>query len=223
MPIKHWTMSSELITQEAFKLDYKVDILNKDKNLYVIYKNNKPFFFKSSATMGNNMAGNRIAGDKNLLFDVLDKFIPECPKPKSINIKQSDDVTLKLQKNTINYPLVVKPVAGAHGNDVMMNIINEKQLTLKLNTLFKKYSDVIIQEMLSGNDYRILTIGYKVKAVIKKIPAFIIGNGQLNIEKLVKLKNQLNKSLYKSLSDIILNEETDTLLNLSQLLEKKFI
>lgn len=216
MTIQHWTISPELITQEALKLDYKINILSRDKNLYAIYKNNKPIFFKSSSIMKDSLVGARIADNKDLLFKVIDEYMPKFPKPKSINLKSNEVIEFKLQKKQLNYPLVAKPTDGTHGDDVIVNIKNKKQLKIVLNTLFKNHNNIVVQEMLSGDDHRILIIGHKVKAVTKRIPAFIIGNGQKNIKELVEIENKhpmrSDGDHTSPLSQIIINEETNRLL-----------
>lgn len=216
MSIKHWTISPQLITQEAKKIGYKVDILSKSKNLYAIHKDNKIFFFKSSSMMEDSFVGTKITENKDLFFDVVEKYMPEFPKPKSINLKKGENIEVKLQEKKINYPLVIKPTNGAHGDDVIIDIKNEKQLKVSLNNLFKKYNDIIVQEMLVGDDYRILVIGNKVKAVTKRIPAFVVGDGEKNIKELVDIENQnplrCGKDHTGQLSQIFIDEETNRLL-----------
>jgi len=218
MATEGWTLSSKIITKEAIKCGLAVKILNKDKNLYVVYKDNKPFFFKASAIMQNNMVGTRIADNKDLVFQLLDEFVANCPKPKSIYFKKRCDIKTEFKKNKLNFPLVIKPFDGAHGDNVIVNIPNKQLLEKNINKLFenRNIESIIIQEMIKGEDYRILTVGYKVRAVTKRLPAFVIGDGKRNIKKLIKLENnnpnRSEKNHNKPLSKIIIDDETHRLL-----------
>ena len=48
---------------------------------------------------------------------------------------------------------------------------------------------IIIEEFLPGTEYRFFVIDHQVKAVLLRIPANVIGDGERSIEELVAEKN----------------------------------
>jgi cyanophycin synthetase len=53
----------------------------------------------------------------------------------------------------------------------------------------KHYKEVIIQEFFKGEDFRIMVVGHKVVAVMKRIPAHIFGDGISTIKDLIAREN----------------------------------
>lgn len=54
---------------------------------------------------------------------------------------------------------------------------------------FAEDDEIIIEEFLPGTEYRFFVIDHQVKAVLLRIPANVIGDGDRTIEELVAEKN----------------------------------
>src|SRR5699024_11373400 len=52
---------------------------------------------------------------------------------------------------------------------------------------------VLVERFVDGVDYRIYVAGDKVLAARKRLPAFVVGDGESSIEKLVEEKNNQRK------------------------------
>jgi D-alanine-D-alanine ligase-like ATP-grasp enzyme len=74
----------------------------------------------------------------------------------------------------------------------MMNILTFQELKEKLNTSFEKYDTMIIQEQISGDEFRILVLFSEVIICINRVPATIVGNGKDTIEQRIKEENRNN-------------------------------
>ena len=136
-----------------------------------------------SATIGENTRciGVDIACDKYLTKQILkSNFIPIADGEKVYN-------TLELIKYSerLGYPLVLKPQFGNKGNGVILNITNSKELIESYISLKKTTDDIIVEKYYEGKDYRVCLVDYKVVAVAKRIPPYVIGNGKLSLKKLL--------------------------------------
>ena len=90
----------------------------------------------------------------------------------------------------IGYPVAIKPHDGHHGKGVTTNITSEKEV-VKAFDRAKEISDrVIVEQHLTGNDYRMLVVDGKFVAAAKRVPAAIIGDGRHTIAELIDLENQ---------------------------------
>lgn len=136
-----------------------------------------------SAAIGENTRciGVDVACDKYLTKQILkSNFIPIADGEKVYN-------TLELIKyaERLGYPLVLKPQFGNKGNGVILDIKNSKELIDAYITLKKTTDDIIVEKYYEGRDYRVCVVDYKVVAVANRIPPYIVGDGKLNIKKLI--------------------------------------
>ena len=96
-------------------------------------------------------------------------------------------------------PVVIKPTGLTGGSGVCIGIktIEEAKEAYKyakqvIDTKIRKdwQTKVMIQEQVSGEDYRLLVIDGHLEIVTKRIPAFVIGNGKDTITKLIEDTNK---------------------------------
>ncbi len=128
--------------------------------------------------------------------DMVSDFLFMCgfPTPKGRNCYTEKEALLEAQK--LGFPLVIKPVSGHKGIGVTTGIQNETEVLLafrKIVAWIKKdavfFDGVVVQQHISGHDHRLLTIEGKFVAALKRIPAYIDGNGKDAIGKLIETEN----------------------------------
>lgn len=168
---------------------------------------------QATVTSKTSSIGVDIAGDKEDTKFLLGQA--EIPVPKGEIIKT--ETGLREAVDYLKYPLVIKPIDGNHGRGVTTNIQNWEQ-ALEGFQLAKKISNaVIVEQYITGDDYRILLINYKVVAAAKRLPAQITGDGILSIDALIKKTNADPKRGYgheKVLTYITVDDITLKLLEL---------
>lgn len=86
----------------------------------------------------------------------------------------------------IGYPIVVKKIMGTHGDDVYMNLRDNKELL----TVLRNFSGpVLIEKMFEGTEYRMFATKERFVAATKRIPANVVGDGKHTVAELVAIKN----------------------------------
>jgi cyanophycin synthetase len=90
----------------------------------------------------------------------------------------------------IGYPVVLKPVNGNQGKGVSSNIQCPEEIADAFRIAAEFSENILVEEFIKGNDYRILIIGNQVSAVSLRIPANVIGDGRHTVAQLVELKNK---------------------------------
>lgn len=137
--------------------------------------------------MDNTSAlGIEIADDKERTKNLLASM--GIPVPRGLSVI-SEDEALKAAE-TIGYPLVVKPLVGNHGRGITVNIISKEELLNAFRTASDICQTILVERYLEGFDYRVLVIDGKFVAAALREPAYVIGNGKDNIEKLIE---EINK------------------------------
>lgn len=90
----------------------------------------------------------------------------------------------------IGYPVVIKPLDGNQGKGVTVNIIAEDQLKEAFEHA-KKYGDeILVEEYIPGDDYRLLVVGNRLVAAAQRVPPMVMGDGQHSIGELIEQVNQ---------------------------------
>ena len=127
-----------------------------------------------------------IAGDKEETKELLSNAY--IPVPKGVLVYDEEDI--KKLIDTVGFPLVMKPVDGNHGRGVCTNIKTMENAVAAFHFAKQESEDVIMEEFISGSDYRFLLINYKLVAVAKRTPAMVIGAGTSSIAVLIEQVNQ---------------------------------
>ena len=127
-----------------------------------------------------------IAQDKELTKKILkDNFIPV---PNGVVVSSLEEVQQALEE--LSAPYVVKPLNGNHGRGVSLNL-NSQEEVIKAYTVAKNISsNVIIEEMCKGRDYRLLVVHGKMIAAAERIPPLVIGDGVKTLQQLIDDLNQ---------------------------------
>lgn len=127
-----------------------------------------------------------ISSNKQLTKLILDDHKVPVPYGKVVYT----EVSAIMAANQIGYPVAVKPFNGNQGKGVQINLQNEKEVAAAFQEASKYSSGIIVEQYTRGNDYRILVVGGQVRAVSRRRPAMVTGDGTHTIRELVDLINQ---------------------------------
>ncbi len=128
---------------------------------------------------------------KDMVGDFLQLF--GFPTPQGKNCFTEDEIVKEALK--IGFPVVVKPVSGHKGQGVTTGIRSEEEVRKAFKNIIKNQDEnvpsdgAIVQKQVEGYDHRLLSIGGKFVAALERVPAYVIGDGENNIEKLIELEN----------------------------------
>ncbi|MEJ8802656.1 cyanophycin synthetase [Pontibacter sp. H249] len=177
--------STYAIVSEAVSRNIPYIRLNRHSLIQLGYGVNQK---RIQATMTGQTAcfAVEIAGDKNATKAMLEDA--GIPVPKGTTISTLDQ--LKRAVNWLGYPLVIKPLDGNHGKGATINISNLKDAQRGFNEAKEYSEDVIVEQYISGFDFRLLVINGKFVAAAKRTPAMVTGDGVSTIKQLIDKENQ---------------------------------
>lgn len=90
----------------------------------------------------------------------------------------------------VPYHVVIKPLDSHQGKGITINPKTQQEVEHAFE-LAKQYSDdVIMEETIEGNDYRVLVVNGNMMAVAKRSPPIVIGDGISSIQQLIQRLNQ---------------------------------
>lgn len=161
--------------------------LKLGKHYYLFSNNDTPF---------NNSSSASIAVDKYCTNKLLEMAGIPVPKAISLHVSEFQQGTLEKKIVDIKFPLVVKPLTGSLGIDVLCNIQSLDELKNNLTKYFSLYDHLIIEEFHGKlKSYRVLVFNKKIIGVVLCHPASVLGDGEHNIKELIDLMNIKRKEI----------------------------
>ena len=141
---------------------------------------------QATVTSMTSSIGVEIACDKEDTKFLLEQY--EVPVPRGEVIKTEAGLEDAMRK--LGFPLVIKPINGNHGRGITTNIQDKETALLAFSQAKKVSNSVIVERFITGFDYRILVVNYKLVAAAKRTPAHVVGDGISTIQQLI---DEVNK------------------------------
>lgn len=88
------------------------------------------------------------------------------------------------------YPIVIKPLDGNHGRGITIDIDTWDLAEEAYEAAREVSRGIIVERFYRGRDHRVLVVNGKVVAVAERVPAHVVGDGQLSIAELVEKTNR---------------------------------
>ena len=201
---------TKIILKEAIKRGISVKklapyffILKKGKDIQIMHRIDNNFMGKATL---------KAIGNKFITKYFLSEAGISYSKGKSFNLNNLDEI--KEYAKTLKFPIVLKPNWGHRGKQVYPNIKNLKELEEKLILFDSKIreKEVLIEEHFKGEDFRIFVTIKGFYAVLKRVPANVIGDGAKTIKELITEKNKNRGKGIPALKKIKINNKTSDFL-----------
>lgn len=190
---QQFSVSTQLIIKAAKQMGVKVTPLSIADNLIELTYKGKRVLAKGTVPAVNNMVSARISVSKFLTKIVLRRA--KLSVPEAHLVQNLEEALSVLHRH--KFPLVVKPVGGAHGYGVSVGVKNRADLSkavsraLKINEVRHYDPGVIVEDFVSGKDYRFFVIDGRVWSVLNRVPAGVEGDGRTSVAGLIKKFNAM--------------------------------
>jgi D-alanine-D-alanine ligase-like ATP-grasp enzyme len=92
--------------------------------------------------------------------------------------------------NSLPKPVITKPHIGSRSRHTTIHISTTKELQSAVNKVKQLSPWVIMEQELKGLQYRGTVIGGKTRAVLRRDPACVIGDGKLTVRQLLEKENK---------------------------------
>lgn len=130
--------------------------------------------------------GEAIAQDKELTKMLLEAA--GVPVPKGRPVADAEDAWAAACE--IGGPVVVKPRDGNQGKGVAANVESREGVMAAYAAAHEVSEEVMVEQFLTGSDYRLLVIGDRLVAAARREPPLVIGDGEHTIRELVDEVNR---------------------------------
>lgn len=180
--------SSQLIRKVAQKMGAEVKVILKERNFFSIKYKGRTFFVQT------NFVINKIPsfGIQTTKFkDITYKLLKEAgiSTPKAITFYEETPATeIKKKIKSLKMPLIIKQLEGSNSKDLFPNVTDLEKAAKIIESELKKVRKVIVQEMVKGKEYRILTLENKIIGALEMIPPCVYGDDKSTVKELIEKK-----------------------------------
>ncbi|MCB0761304.1 MAG: cyanophycin synthetase [Flavobacteriales bacterium] len=176
--------STGSIIEEAAARNIPWIRLNKYSLCQLGYGNNQKRIQATVSSQTSSIAV-EIACDKEDTKYLLEQAEVPVPRGEIIRTERG----LEEAVDYVGYPLVIKPINGNHGRGITTNINSWEEALEAFNAAKEVSRSVIVEKFITGEDYRLLVIDYKLVAAAKRTPAGVTGDGTSTIQQLIDRTN----------------------------------
>lgn len=163
----------------------------------VAYKSGVKRYFRASSLDLNPLGSSEIARDK----DYANFFMRKMGYPgitgktffsdefaEGIGSKRNIHAAYRYAQS-LGFPVIVKPNSKSQGQCVA-KAYNKKDFYHCAREIFKKDRVALVQELVTGKDYRVVVLDDTIMSAYERIPLAVTGNGKSTIRELLEAKQR---------------------------------
>lgn len=184
---------SNILKEAANRLGLKFTRVKPSLNRISDVVTGKSVLFQSGMSQYTSFLARSVSNDKFLTKMILENISINTPMGFKVGIKEKNVALARIDFSD-NKKWVLKPLSGSGGSGVTTDIRDLDAFETAWNICVnQKAKTILIEEQVSGNDYRVVVIQDYISAVTQRIAAYVIGDGKQTIRNLIKIKAEERK------------------------------
>ncbi|MGV3087832.1 bifunctional glutamate--cysteine ligase GshA/glutathione synthetase GshB [Streptococcus suis] len=183
-------LSTQMILFDAIQMGLQVEILDEEDQFLKLWKGDHVEYIKNgNMTSKDNYVIPLAMANKVVTKKILDQA--GFPVPAGAEFSHKEEA-LRYYGQVASSAIVVKPKSTNFGLGI--SIFQEPaslaDYEKALDIAFSEDSHVLVEEFVAGTEYRFFILDGKCEAVLLRVAANVVGDGQSTIRELVEQKNQ---------------------------------
>jgi len=207
MQMKMKSIYTTTITDEAKRRGIKIEVLDGRMPVFVLRKGHRSVRCFNALTDRVGAASFLLTQNKASANSLLRRN--GVPVPVQMPYTSMHNAVKFLKKHKC---IVVKPAAQWGGRGVSVDIRTVKELADAVGRARCCEEDVLLEQCVRGEDYRLIFVGYRYVAAIRRSPATVVGNGRSTVKELIVRFNSRERKVDAS-HQVPLDRETERALN----------
>ncbi|WLV24619.1 bifunctional glutamate--cysteine ligase GshA/glutathione synthetase GshB [Aciduricibacillus chroicocephali] len=183
-------LSTQILMSDAIQQGIKIEILDRQDQFLKLQFNDRIEYVKNgNMTSKDSYIATLIMENKTVTKKVLQQHGFRVPAGEEFNrIEQA----LRSYDMFSTKAFVVKPKSTNYGLGISIfkDGASREDYEEAIKIAFQEDSSVLVEEFLSGTEYRFFVLDDKVLAILLRTPANVEGDGKRTIEELVAEKNR---------------------------------
>ena len=183
-------LSTQILILDAIKRGIEFNMMDRLENFISLSDGEKVEYVKQATkTSKDSYITALIMENKLVTKDILRENNIRVPKGKDYENIDEAKKDFRLFKDE---KIVIKPKSTNFGLGISIfpGEYSREDYDKAVEIAFREDSSILIEEFMTGKEYRFLVIGEEVVGILHREPANVIGNGESTIEELVFEKNK---------------------------------
>lgn len=183
-------LSTQILILDAIKRGIEFNMMDRLENFISLSDGKKVEYVKQATkTSKDSYITALIMENKLVTKDILRENNIRVPKGKDYENIDEAKKDFRLFKDE---KIVIKPKSTNFGLGISIfpGEYSREDYDKAVEIAFREDSSILIEEFMTGKEYRFLVIGEEVVGILHREPANVIGNGESTIEELVFEKNK---------------------------------
>jgi GNAT-family acetyltransferase (TIGR03103 family) len=193
-----------IIVNEARRRGIGIEVIDAAAGYFALVLGGRRIVCRESLSELTTAIAMSRCDDKAVTHRVLRRAglrVPEQTRVESLD--QAEAFLSKLGR------VVVKPARGEQGAGISVDVRDAETLERAIQGAQKVCDSVILEEMVEGDDLRIVVIDFRVVAAAIRRPAQVVGNGRQTVRELVQDQSRRRRAATGGESAIPMDRETE--------------
>jgi GNAT-family acetyltransferase (TIGR03103 family) len=192
---------ADIIIEEAHRRGIAVEVLDQDAAYFQLSHGGRTVTCRESLSELTTAIAMSRCQDKRVTRRILSRVGLSAPDQMSAGEPRDNLAFLAKHKR-----IVVKPANGEQGAGVSVDIRTAKGLDDAIELAGRQ--DVILEEMVRGEDLRVIVIDHECVAAAVRRPPFVVGTGKHTVRELIEKQSRRREAATQGESRIPIDDET---------------
>jgi glutamate--cysteine ligase len=183
-------LSTQLLLKAAVKRGIRFELIDRDDNFVVLTnRDHKEYVKQATKTALDSYSTVLIMENKIVTKEVLKQHGIRVPAGKAYRSPQEAILDYELYRES---KIVIKPKSTNFGLGITIftHSFTEEDYQQAVEMAFAHDRTILLEEYISGKEYRFLVMGDEVVGILHRVPANVVGDGIHTIEQLIARKNK---------------------------------
>ncbi|MFP5224785.1 MAG: N-acetylglutaminylglutamine synthetase [Actinomycetota bacterium] len=194
---------ARIIADEARRRGITVEVVDAEGGIMRLSLGGRTVMTRESLSEMTSAVAMSMCDDKRVTRRVLEAAGLRIPAGRTAS-GDDEDLAFLAEHGSV----VVKPARGEQGAAVTVGVTTPKELREAIARAEGHCQEVLLEEMVPGDDLRIVVIDHEVVAAAVRRPARVVGNGRDGIKTLIEAQSRRRSAATGGESSIPIDEVT---------------
>jgi GNAT-family acetyltransferase (TIGR03103 family) len=209
-PVDRLNPYAAIIVKEARRRGIGVRIVDAEHGYFDLTLGGRSIACRESLTDQTSAVAMSRCDDKRVTHRVLKAAGLNVPRQYPAGKPDQNRKVLAALKR-----LVVKPARGEQGDGISVDLQTEADLEQAIRRARRYCPDVVLEELVTGEDLRLIVIDYRMVAAAVRRPPVIVGTGRHSVRTLIEKYNRRRAAATGGEGRLPLDAETNRCMRLA--------
>ncbi|MGE0845533.1 MAG: N-acetylglutaminylglutamine synthetase [Flavobacteriaceae bacterium] len=194
-----------IIVNEARRRGIHVDVTDAEGGFFSLTYGGRSVRCRESLSEFTTAVAMSICDDKAVTRRVVEAAGVTVPEQVSAEAPEPEIAAFLESHGAV----VVKPARGEQGRGVAAGLTTMEEIAGAVENARALSGDVLIEQMVEGDDLRLIVINYRLVAAAMRRPATIVGDGSRSVRELIEHQSRRRAAATGGESSIPVDAETE--------------